>query len=43
MDEKKKYVKPEVEVIDFVENDIITASLLNRGIASWTDESEDWE
>lgn len=35
MNEKKKYVKPEAEVLDFVDEDIITKSLTLEGEATW--------
>ena len=35
MDEKKKYVIPEADVVDFTNEDIITASL--NGTAEWGD------
>ncbi len=34
-DKKKKYVIPEVEVVTFKDNDIITESLTVDGVAGW--------
>ena len=34
-DKKKKYAKPEADVVDFTKEDIITASLTNEGEAAW--------
>ena len=42
MDEKKKFVIPEAIIVDFTNEDIITASLNDAGTAEWTDESEDY-
>ena len=40
-DKKKKYTKPEAEIIDFANEDIITVS----NNANWVgdDNTEDWE
>lgn len=35
MDEKKKYVKPEANVVDFENEDIVTASV--GDVANWGD------
>lgn len=40
-DNKKKYVKPEVEVIDFVKDDIITFTNSDVFPENWT--GEDWD
>ena len=37
MNEKKKYVIPEAEVVDFAAEDIITESLTDGGTAGWDD------
>lgn len=40
MDEKKKFVKPEADVISLKNNDIITASVRDEFPDNWT--GEDW-
>ena len=43
MEEKKKYAKPEAEIVDFVNEDIITESLTNDGNAGWGATGEDYQ
>lgn len=42
---KKKYMIPEVEIVDFSTEDIITSSLTRGGTLNWGEETdgEDWE
>ena len=41
MDEKKKYISPDAEIIDFSSDDIITLS--DNGLAGWDDgNQESW-
>ena len=40
---KKKFTIPEVEKVDFINEDIITTSLIEDGIAGWDDgDQEDY-
>ena len=43
-DKKKKYMKPEADVFDFCNDDIITLSTATANNAEWTgdDNMEDW-
>ena len=42
-DKKKKYVIPEAEIVDFVNDDIITKSIEEDGAADWDDGTlENW-
>lgn len=38
-DKKKKFIPPEVEVIDFTDEDIITLSGAGAGASDWKDDN----
>ena len=41
-DKKKKYLKPEAEIVDYVDEDIITKSLTDGGEDPGFGVGEDW-
>ena len=42
MDDKKKYVIPEAEILSFSDNDILTVSGVGEGTDDW-EKDDNWE